>query len=99
MEALTIKYKKWKKTDKHKRSSDSPVVFKQDCFLDFGEKQQYLGISIFQIVQKNSDMHLDFKKWLHVFLLSGSLVIQNSIWDLCWVFVCFSWDGQGWVRL
>ena len=26
-------------------------------------------------------MHLDFKKWLHVFLLSGSLVIQNSIKD------------------
>ena len=36
------------------------------------EKKLYLGICIFQKFQDNSDMHLDFKKLLQVFLLNGS---------------------------
>ena len=32
--ALDMKYKKWNKLDKSKRSSYNPVVFKHDCLLE-----------------------------------------------------------------
>ena len=52
MEAMNIKYKKWKKPDKSKRSSYNSVVFKSGClletYLNFGERKQYLGICILQ---------------------------------------------------
>ena len=56
MEAMNIKYKKWKKPDKSKRSSYNSVVFKSGClletYLNFGERKQYLDICIFQKIPK-----------------------------------------------
>ena len=76
MGALNMKFKKWNKLDTSKTLSYSPVVFKHGCsletYLEFWRKKLYLGICIFQKFQDNSDIHLDFKKLLQVFLLNGS---------------------------
>ena len=34
MRALTMKWKKWNKLDKSKRSSDSPAAFRHGCSLE-----------------------------------------------------------------
>ena len=64
-----MKSKKWNKLDKSKRSAYSPVVFKHDysleTYMELWRKKQYLSIYIFQ---DNSDIHLDFKEWLQIFL-------------------------------
>ena len=62
MGALKMKQKKWNKLDRNKRSSYSPAVFKHHGWLD-----TYL--QHITTYQDNSDMYLDFKKWLQVFLL------------------------------
>ena len=72
-----MKHKKLNKLDKSKRSSYTPVVFKHDCsletYLELWRKKaipEHLHVS--KKSQDNSDMHLDFKKRLQVFLLNGS---------------------------
>ena len=72
--ALNMKHKKLNKLDKSKRSSYTPVVFKHDCsletYLELWRKKaipEHLHVS--KKSQDNSDMHLDFKKRLQVFLL------------------------------
>ena len=65
-----MKEKKWNKLDKNKRSSFSPVVFKHDCsletYLEFWRKKKIntWAFGFFKKFQDNSDMHMDFKKWL-----------------------------------
>ena len=45
----------------------------KNVHLALDKKQLYLGIFIFQKKsQDNSDMHLNFRKWSQVFLLSGN---------------------------
>ena len=39
----------------------------------FGEEEQHWAFLFFKTFHDNSDMHLDFKKWLQVFLLNGSI--------------------------
>ena len=74
MGALSMRWKKWCNLDKSKRSSYSPVVFKHGCSLEtfLVEKSNTWASVFFKKFQDNSDMHLDFKKWLQVFLLNGS---------------------------
>ena len=43
------------------------------------EKRNTWAFVFFKEFQHNSDMHLDFKKWLQVFLLYLVLVIYSSI--------------------
>ena len=74
-----MKQKKWNELDKNNISSYNRVVFKHGCLLE-----TYLGLwrkkkksntwpfVFFEKFPDNSDMHLDFKKWLQVFLLNGS---------------------------
>ena len=40
-----MKYKKWNKLDKSKKSSYSPIVFK--CYLEIFEKYKCSGIAFF----------------------------------------------------
>ena len=65
------------KLDKGKRSSYSPVVFKHDCSLEtylelWSKKNNIWAFVFFRNFQDNYDTHLDFKKWLQVFLLNDS---------------------------
>ena len=65
--------KKWNKLDK--RSSYSPVVFKHDCSLETYQElweNNTWAFVFFKKFQDDSDMHLDFKNWLQVFLLNPS---------------------------
>ena len=74
METLKMKYKKWNKLDKSKSPSYSPV-FKYDCSLEpwsYGGKSNTWAFVFFKKFQDNSDMYLDFKKWLQIFLLDPS---------------------------
>ena len=52
MGAWNMKFKKGNKLDRSKILSYSPVVFKHGCsletYLEFGRKEQYPGICIFQ---------------------------------------------------
>ena len=77
MGALNMKYKKWNKLDKSKRSSCSPVAFKHGCLLEtylelWPKKSNTWAFVFFKKFQVNSNTHLDFKKCLQVFLLNGS---------------------------
>ena len=70
-----MKYQKWNKLDKSKRCSYSTVVFKHGCSLETSgvlrEKSNTWAFVFFKKFQDNSNMHMDFKKWLQVFLLNG----------------------------
>ena len=77
MGALNMKYKKWNKLDKSKRSSYSPVVSKHNCYIRnlsgaLEKKSNTWAFVVFKKFQDNSDMHLDFKKWWQVLLLDPS---------------------------
>ena len=75
MGTLNMRYQKRNKLDKSKSSSCSPV-FKYDCTLETwscGGKSNTWALVFFKKFQDNSDMYLDFKKWLQIFLLDPSL--------------------------
>ena len=81
------------KLDKSKISSYSPVVFKHGCSLEIylelwrKKKSNIWAFVFFKKFQDNSDMHLDFKKWLQVFLLnysSGDLEFYYFSVDQSW---------------
>ena len=69
MGVLNLKYKKWNKLDKSKRSSYSTVVSKHGCsletYLELWKKRSNIWIFVFfKKFQDNSDMHLAFKKMI-----------------------------------
>ena len=90
----------WNRKSKlDKRSSYSPVVFKHDCSLEaylelWRKKCNTWAFVFFKKFQDNSDKHLDFKKWLHIFLLGpgfGDL-------EFCYFSVDQSWcNGIKWL--
>ena len=64
-----MKQKKWNKLDESKRSSYSPAVFKHGYSLETSgvlvkKKSETWAFVFFKKFQDNSDMHLNFKKWL-----------------------------------
>ena len=89
-----MKQKKWNKVEKYKRSSYSSVGFKLNYgFKHDGSLETYLELwskkaipehLIFFFNQGNSDMLLDFKKWLQVFLLNGSFDDNRIILFFSW---------------
>ena len=84
---LNMKKIKWNKLEKSKRSWYSPVIFKHDCsletFLELWKKNSNTSAFVFfKKFQGNSDMHLDFKKWLQVFLLE--LWWYRVLLFFCW---------------
>jgi len=73
MGTLNMKQIKWNKQDKSKRLSYSPVVFKHGCSLEaylelWRKNSNTWAFEFLKKFQDNSDMLLDFKKWLQVFL-------------------------------
>ena len=87
--ALNVKQKNWKNLGKSKRSSYSPFVFKHGCsietYLELWRKKaipEHLYSS--RKNQDNSYMHLDFKKWLQVFLLVPSFWWYRVLLFFCW---------------
>ena len=65
------------KLDKSKTTTYSKVVFKQGCSLETylelsGRKNKSWTFVLFKNFQNNSDIYLDFKRWLQVFLSNGS---------------------------
>ena len=65
------------KLDKSKTTTYSTVVFKQGCSLEtylelLGRKNKSWTFVLFKNFQNNSDIYLDFKRWLQVFLSNGS---------------------------
>ena len=65
------------KQTKSKGSSYSPAVFKHswslETYLEVWSKiSNNWAFIVFKKFQDNTDMHLDFKKWLQGFLLNGS---------------------------
>ena len=90
----------WNKLGKIKRSPYSPAVFKHGCLLETSgvlEKKINTWVFIFyKKFQDNSDMHLDFKKWLQVFVLNSSF----DATDFYYFSVDQSWyNGIMWVMV
>ena len=59
---LSSLHRKFMKTDYRPDDKTGHISKKDNSIIFF----------FFKIFQDNSDMHLDFKKWLQVFLLNGS---------------------------
>ena len=60
---LSSLHRKFMKTDYRPDDKTGHISKKDNSIIFF----------FFKIFQDNSDMHLDFKKWLQVFLLNGSI--------------------------
>ena len=93
-----MKYKKWNKLDKSKRSSYSPVVFKHDCSLETWSSGGKKAIPEHLHFSNNFKIILIciwvFKKWLQVFLLDpsfGDLEFYYFYVDQLWL------NGIKWV--